>query len=68
MTPQNFLDDLVAFGYEDTDINVKLRALNFAIKKVAYRKPWPWMEKVASLTFDGTNPYPTNQPPTSGRR
>lgn len=62
MTPQEFLDDLVAFGYEDTDINAKLRALNYSIKKVANRKPWAFMEKVTTLTFDGTNPYPTDQP------
>lgn len=62
MTPQNILDDLVAFGYEDTDINVKMRVINFSIQKIANRKPWPWLEKVVNLTFDGINATPTNQP------
>ena len=62
MTPQEILDDLTAFGYEDTDTLVKMRVVNFSIQKIANRRPWPWMEKVMSLTFDGTNAAPTNQP------
>lgn len=60
MTPQEILDEVNAHGFEDTDTNVKLRALNFAIKNISVRKPWPFLERVVTLTFDGTNAAPTN--------
>jgi hypothetical protein len=62
MTVQEILNELDAYGYQDTDLNEKMRAINASIKSIASRKPWPWLHKVTSLTFDGTNPYPTNTP------
>lgn len=65
MTPQEILNEIDAHGFQDTDINEKLRAINASIHNITARKPWPWLHKVASLTFDGTNPYPIIAPSDS---
>lgn len=62
MTPQEILSEIDAHGFQDTDINEKLRVLNASIKNIAARKAWPWLHTVTSLAFDGTNPFPTNAP------
>lgn len=59
MTPQEFLDEINAHGFEDTDPNVKLRALNFAIKNFTQRRPFKFLEKIVTLQFNGTSAAPT---------
>jgi hypothetical protein len=62
MTPQEILDEVDAHGFGDTDILRKVAALNYAIRNMAQRKPWPFLEKVMTLTFDGVSPTPSNAP------
>lgn len=62
MTPQQILDELAQHGFSDTDITSQMNAINAAIRNIAYREPWPFMQKVVTLTFDGTNPYPISPP------
>ena len=50
-------------GFLDTDTNTKLAFLNDAITDFCSRELWPFLEAdPVTLTFDGTNPYPTNLP------
>lgn len=60
MTPQELNTELTDHGY--TDSNQNIRAINQAIRNIAYRRAWPFMEKILSLTFDGTNAAPSNSP------
>lgn len=62
MTVDDILSEINDHGFEDTLSTRKVQAINFAIKNIAQRKPWPFLEKVMTLTFDGTNPYPSNAP------
>ena len=59
MTPQEIISEVDAHGFADTDINEKERALNAAIRAITVRRDWPFLEKVWTLAFDGTNPYST---------
>jgi hypothetical protein len=60
VTPQELLTEIDAHGFTDTDTTEKLSAINASIRYIANRKAWPWMQKVWTLTFDGTNPYPSS--------
>lgn len=62
MTVTELLSELNAHGFEDTDIFEKLRAINFSIKNISQRRPWPFLEKVMTFTFDGANATPSNAP------
>lgn len=62
MTVDELLSEMNEFGFEDTDVVEKVNALNFAIKNITQRKMWSFLEKVLSLTFDGSNATPSNAP------
>jgi hypothetical protein len=55
--------ELNAYGFTDTDSTVKVSAIQASLRNILYRKPWPFLEKVMTLTFDGTNATPLNSPP-----
>lgn len=59
MTVTDIENEINDHGFEDTLATRKIAAINFAIKNISQRKPWPFLEKVTTLAFDGTNPYPT---------
>ena len=62
MQPQDIYTELSDFGFGDLGSTALMRAINYAIKNIANREPWPFMEKVVTLTFDGTNATPSNSP------
>jgi hypothetical protein len=62
MTVTELLAEINDHGFEDTLATRKVAAVNWAIKNIAQRKPWPFLEKVMTLTFSGSNPVPTNVP------
>jgi hypothetical protein len=50
---------LNAYGFTDTDTPTKVNAIQTSLRSILVRKPWPFLEAVKTLAFDGTNPYPT---------
>lgn len=62
MTPQEILTELNDHGFADLGTTAQLRAINQSHKNIIYRKPWPFRETTLTLTFDGTNPFPLNNP------
>ena len=62
MTIQDILDELGDHGFTDTGTPRKLFFINDTIWDICSRRPWPFLESTVDLTFDGTNPYPTNFP------
>ena len=62
MTPQDIYNELSDFGYQDLGSVALMRVINYAIKNIVNREPWPFMEKVLTLTFDGINATPQNAP------
>lgn len=62
MTPQDIYTELSDFGFGDLGSTALMRVINYAIRNIANRQPWPFLEKVVTLTFDGTNASPSNLP------
>lgn len=62
MTVQDILDALSDYGFTDTTTTRKLEKINATVWDLTTREPWPFMEASIDLTFDGTNPYPSNAP------
>ena len=62
MTPADILSELDDHGFADTSTTRKMSVLNDTIADVCSREPWPFLEKEITLTFDGTNAYPSNLP------
>lgn len=62
MSPQDIYNELSDFGFGDLGSTALMRAINYALKNITNREPWPFMEKVTTLTFDGTNATPSNAP------
>ena len=56
------LSDIDDHGFTDTSSERKMAMLNEAYWDVCGREPWPFLEATVNLTFDGTNPTPTNLP------
>ena len=56
------ISELNAYGFTDIDSTVKVSAIQASLRNVLYRKPWPFLEKVMTLTFDGTLAAPSNSP------
>jgi hypothetical protein len=53
------LDD---HGFEDLSTTFKVELINETYWDLAEIEPWPFLEKVVLLDFDGTDPAPTNIP------
>jgi hypothetical protein len=62
MTVQEIIDALSDYGFTDTTSIRKLEKINAALWDLSSREPWPFLEQSIDLTFDGTNPYPSNAP------
>lgn len=62
MDVSEILSELVDHGFEDTSTERKLAKINDAIWDIESREPWPFLEKTATLNFDGASPTPTNIP------
>lgn len=62
MTPQDILDELNDHGFTDTSTTRKLAVINDTIFDIVSRQPWPFLEAVLDLTFDGSSATPTNWP------
>lgn len=62
MTVQDIITEINDHGFSDSGTTLKVRAINQAIKNIAYRKPWPFLEKVTTLTFSGSSATPSNTP------
>lgn len=62
MTVAEILEELVAYGFEDTSTETKLRKINTTLWDIESREPWPFLEKTVALNFDGSSPTPTNMP------
>lgn len=59
---QDLIDEFNDHGFTDTSITRKVSLINDTIWDICSREPWPFLEKQATLNFDGTGPAPTNQP------
>lgn len=59
---QDWIDELNDHGFTDTSITRKVALINDTIWDICSREPWPFLEKSATLNFDGASPVPTNQP------
>lgn len=49
-------------GFADTSSTRKVGIINDTIADICSREPWPFLEKEASLAFDGTTGSPSNVP------
>lgn len=58
----DLIDELNEHGFEDTVTERKVAVLYDTIQDICSREPWPFLEKNVTLTFDGTNGYPSNWP------
>src|SRR6266540_3399468 len=56
------ISELNDYGFTDTDSNRKVSAIQASLRNILYRKAWPFLEKVMTLMFDGTNATPSNAP------
>lgn len=56
------LTELSDHGFSDETTGRKVAMLNDTLWDIESRGNWPWLEKTATLDFDGTNPNPTNIP------
>lgn len=59
---QDWIDEFNDHGFTDTSITRKVALINDTIWDICSREPWPFLEKSAQLSFDGTSSSPTNMP------
>ena len=59
---QDWIDEINDHGFTDTSVTRKVAILNDTLWDICSREAWPFLEKSATLNFDGTGPAPTNQP------
>jgi hypothetical protein len=62
VTVQDMIDEFNDHGFTDTSVIRKVAMINDTLADLCSREPWPFLEKEATINFDGTNPGPTNQP------
>lgn len=62
MDVAEILAELDDHGFTDTSEDRKVAAINFAIKNIAQRRAWPFIEKVTTISFDGSSPVPQDVP------
>lgn len=53
---------LADYGFEDTGTERKVEKVQAAIWAIERRKPWPFLETSANLSFDGSSGTPTAPP------
>lgn len=57
-----FFDAMGDYGFEDSSTDTKLRALQAAVREIERKRPWPFLQRSLTLTFDGSSDTPTNVP------
>lgn len=62
MNVADIVAELDDHGFSDTASTRKLAFLNDTVWDICSRLPWSFLEAEVDLTFDGTNPQPTNWP------
>lgn len=62
MNASDMITELNDHGFSDESTTAKVRSLQHAVYDIEGREPWPFIEAVITLTFDGTNSYPSNMP------
>lgn len=62
MDVSEILTELTDHGFEDTSTERKLAKVNDALWDIESREPWPFLEKTATLNFNGASPAATNLP------
>ena len=67
MTPFAMHEMIQAYGFGDVDDELVYSLLNQALSEITDAHPWPWRERVTTLTFGGTNAYPSNASFTMGK-
>lgn len=60
MTPAEMVTEIMDYGFETIAQARLYGALNQALQELTGKRPWTWRESNTVLTFDGTNPYPSN--------
>lgn len=58
MNVSDILDELDDHGFTDASTARKLAVINQTLHDVCNARPWPFMEKEVTLTFNGTDPTP----------
>jgi hypothetical protein len=58
----DWISELNDHGFTDTGTTRKLGMLNDTLWDIYSREPWPFLEKEATLHFDGSSAAPTDQP------
>lgn len=66
MDMSEILSELTDHGFEDTSLIRKVAVVNDAYWDLCSRETWPFLEKQATLTFNGSD-TPTNQPADFGK-
>lgn len=56
------IEEIDDSGFTDTSPTRKVAMLNDALYDAAGREKWPHLETTLNLTFNGTDPFATNQP------
>jgi hypothetical protein len=50
---------LNAYGFTDSDTPTKVNAAQGALRSILYRKPWPFLEAVKTIAFNGSSAVTT---------
>ena len=62
MTAAEIIAEVDDHGFAHISATRKASYLNQVVKDICKRQPWPFLEQTLTLTFDGTNPEPSNLP------
>jgi hypothetical protein len=62
MDVQEMFDEFTAHGFEDVEDARKLAVLNETYQDFCARMPWPFLERVRELTFNGVSGVSSNMP------
>lgn len=62
MTVQDIINELNDHGFTDESTTAKVRVIQHTIWDIENRQPWSWLEKTATLDYDGTTDVPTDFP------
>lgn len=62
MDSQAMITALNDHGFTDESTTAKVRALQESVWDIEGREPWPFIEKTATLAFNGSSSAPTNLP------
>lgn len=59
---QDLINEFNDHGFTDTSVTRKVALINDTLWDICSREPWPFLEDNTLLEFDGSSPFPTNQP------